>query len=1694
MIRAFQVLQAAVVLSLATTVLAAPLSAQTMAPKGSTQSVVANAITKVTFSITNNTGMSRPFNLNPCVPSGTVTACSAPSVIFVPSPMTMNFDVTFSTGSTTGSGRIDLSIAGGGDNGWVNVTVTAGTGVAITPHAGTTGATANSSGNAASFTVQNTGTVQKTFSFTCGAMSNVSCGTTPAPVTLDAGAQTNVSMPYSSGDPGTGKVSIIATGPSATDAGTYTVSINGVDVTPDGGTAPTRTPNTGGYSEPFYVRNAATTQNTFSFSCYAVTGVTCGTVPAPVTLAGTSQTTVYMPYSVGAPGTGIFYFTASGTNSNDNGSYSVPIVSYGVAVTPDNGAAPTRTANTGGYSETFTVQNTGSANNTFTFSCTGAGGVTCGTVPASVPLSAGGQTTVSMPYSVGAPGTGTLTLTATGTSASDAGSYSVPIASYGVVVTPDGQIGQTRFANTGGYSETFAVRNSGTAGNTYSFACTATGGIVCGANPASLAIDAGVTTNVTMPYSTGTAGTGTLTLTATGTNSNDAGSFSVPVALSLSWIATGTFTVDGNFFAEETDNSYNTVGQLLQATDGRGQVTNYQYGGNSNSAFPTRVTVVHDGSGSVDLVTNIGYDGNQQVASLQDPGGSFRYFTYDTFGRLRQVKNNAGSVVKAYGYVYSATSANGWTFQPTSPNAVIDTTFLQQTPTVQFVASTGFVDGLGAPLQTVVQDGTNYYVTATQYDAARRPWRKWKAYPRTTAGYDPSFATNATNYYTTYHGTTATPYSETQYRADASNRVAKVVPEYLGSTPSVWTLTSYDVDPAGKRAILEFADELGKKIRRYTDIFGNIVQSVAGNGAPEAATTQMAYNVVGRRTQLTDPRGLITTYALNTRGLLVSRTGPDDGTVNSKYDRAGNLRYTQNANQSPAGQVAFTTYDFAGRALTSGLGTATWSMLDPDAGTPPTLETTQSNWLAVRAYDAKPLTSAFPWTLFSSQIGPLTLTNVSGRLAANADRSNGAWQVTLFSYDADGQVATRYTYTQANGGASVLTALNTTDAFTRDLRGELTQRSVTVGTSTFYQWYDYDGRGLLWKTYASISAFKPATPDATDTYGPTAQVKDYQFQSGPLVPITYTVRGQTRFVGDPASTTYPFSAHYAYLANGVVDTAEFYNAGSPAAQKRYRYVFLSAGYDALNRLKSADFSSWSGTAWTTTLAYDLAGINYDASGNLLSLQRYRETGTLIDNLTYTNASTSDRLTSIADAVAPTAETWDVESGSFTYDANGNITSAPAPYSITAVTYDPRNLPISITRVDTTTNYRYDDGGQRITKQVGTGNTEVYLREASNVIAVFTVDGTGTPVSSYFNILWETRVIGRHTNTAVRTYYHTDMLGSTRAVVLSTTGAVVESYDFEPWGLLMPGRTLAGPTKEGFGGKEQDVESGMDYFGARYYLPALGRWASVDPAMDAMPGWSPYNYVYDNPVLHVDPDGKQVDVKETNAYWEQTAIEGHQKGGIRGNVQAGFATVMSTVVEFGGLNLMDQGTDEIADGQIAKGVFHTTLGVLSLMPMPGPKGTGSAVRSTESIAVEVGEAASRGGRGVWSLDNFTRGRAIEDAVSKALGLKQFAVHNVPVIDAFEHGVATSIKSIDLAASSYQSGGRLLRTLNGYVDALKEFKGGFSWGTERVGAVTSRQLVLAVPEGITLSASQAKALAAAISRAQEMGVDIIIQEIH
>lgn len=234
---------------------------------------------------------------------------------------------------------------------------------------------------------------------------------------------------------------------------------------------------------------------------------------------------------------------------------------------------------------------------------------------------------------------------------------------------------------------------------------------------------------------------------------------------------------------------------------------------------------------------------------------------------------------------------------------------------------------------------------------------------------------------------------------------------------------------------------------------------------------------------------------------------------------------------------------------------------------------------------------------------------------------------------------------------------------------------------------------------------------------------------------------------------------------------------------------------------------------------------------------------------------TNRLNTVTDAAGATGGVaWDIEAGSFTYHADGNLATAPAPYSITATTYNAMDLPESITAGGVTSTYRYDNAGQLISKKVGSGNVEYTIRDGATTLGAFTLNGSGTPTSWHFNILAGGAAIGRHTNAGARFYYHTDMLGSTRAVV-NASGTVTEAYNYYAFGLLNEGLSYSpGATKEQFTGKERDAETHMSYFGARYYMPALGRWGVVDPMADQFPGWSPYNYVMNSPALAVDPNG------------------------------------------------------------------------------------------------------------------------------------------------------------------------------------------------------------------------------------------------
>jgi RHS repeat-associated protein len=67
----------------------------------------------------------------------------------------------------------------------------------------------------------------------------------------------------------------------------------------------------------------------------------------------------------------------------------------------------------------------------------------------------------------------------------------------------------------------------------------------------------------------------------------------------------------------------------------------------------------------------------------------------------------------------------------------------------------------------------------------------------------------------------------------------------------------------------------------------------------------------------------------------------------------------------------------------------------------------------------------------------------------------------------------------------------------------------------------------------------------------------------------------------------------------------------------------------------------------------------------------------------------------------------------------------------------------------------------------------------------------------------------------------------------------------------------------FTGKERDAETGLDYFGARYFSGTQGRWTSPDPKaisrqrLNDPQQWNMYSYARNNPLQFVDPDGKEL---------------------------------------------------------------------------------------------------------------------------------------------------------------------------------------------------------------------------------------------
>jgi RHS repeat-associated protein len=240
--------------------------------------------------------------------------------------------------------------------------------------------------------------------------------------------------------------------------------------------------------------------------------------------------------------------------------------------------------------------------------------------------------------------------------------------------------------------------------------------------------------------------------------------------------------------------------------------------------------------------------------------------------------------------------------------------------------------------------------------------------------------------------------------------------------------------------------------------------------------------------------------------------------------------------------------------------------------------------------------------------------------------------------------------------------------------------------------------------------------------------------------------------------------------------------------------------------------------------------SYDAWGNLLQ-----------KNVTKCSAET----------LAVAALTNNRLSG-YSYDAAGNMLSD----GFHNYAYNADGM---LTSVDSgAATYQYGSGGERIRKNTAAGATE-YVYFGGNAIAERNV-ATGYWTDYIFA---NGRLARRDPSGAVH-YYLGDHLGST-SMVVSAAGAIENESEFYPFGGELQFSASADNHYK-FTGKERDTESGLDYFGARYYNSTLGRWISAD--WSAVPAPVPYadfadpqslnlySYVRNLPTTRVDADGHQ----------------------------------------------------------------------------------------------------------------------------------------------------------------------------------------------------------------------------------------------
>lgn len=838
------------------------------------------------------------------------------------------------------------------------------------------------------------------------------------------------------------------------------------------------------------------------------------------------------------------------------------------------------------------------------------------------------------------------------------------------------------------------------------------------------------------------------------------------------------------------------------AKDPAGNSTTTTY--DSSGLFPK--TVERPMTNGVHHIDGYTYDLETGLLQNQtDENGQITSYNYDGLRRITGITYPSAGGTETYDY------------NDASPNPSF--TYTRSITASQPYTSLGQVDGLGRKiLQQVTSDGNNK--TVTTYDALGRVASISDPYRSTT-----DFTYGKATFYT-YD---ALGRKIVRKNPDASTNQWCYDGITVNSTLQTDCKSTLNLSSQATASWIDYYDETGRHWQQLTDGFGRLTAVME----PEATVTP----------------SLQTDYQYDALDnlLKVDQWGGATGSTGNRlrlftYDSLSRLTYACNPESIPSASSCTAsgpwsdtyTYDANGN-----LHTRIDARLDTRPGVPPNsyLTTTYSydvlNRITNKVYTNDPqntpgvvyfydlATSGWGWPA-----GQQPQTNLIGRLAGISVGSPNAW--ILYGYDAMGRKTLKSECLPRDCGNN-----HHDMRYQYDLAGDMTfyDRGTDLDRNTANpnQGYYFGGFTIGYDGGGNIKSVTADTPDTNHpalilgnaVYTPFGSLSTAQMVGVYLQTRSYDVRGRYTGVYVSNTATQPiWNTTTGYFTNGSVSSSTDTWNGS------WSYL-----YGNTNRLAQAIGPNF-------TLAH-----TYDHWGNRTSQLITAGSGTAAQAPQWSHGYNANNR----------------QAAGLTYDAAGNVTYD----GFHTYTYDAENR---INSVDgATTTYGYDGENNRVVVlKNGVIQTEFLYDFQGRLMTEIGLDFKAARANIYVG----NKLFAEDAPDP----YLTSMTTATLLRITDQVGTLRARWD-EGSNWVGACSSLAfgdavncnvSPSDMQFTGKQRDSESGLDYFGARYYNSTGGRFMSPDwsakgepvpyAKLDNPQTLNLYSYDHNDPLSLIDPDG------------------------------------------------------------------------------------------------------------------------------------------------------------------------------------------------------------------------------------------------